>query len=441
MWVTIPDGPRARRLRLPVELPSRRPPARARCAARVRRARPSSRQVDHQRVVRDRVARERVPPLRIVAEMPLARAAYRRDHVADAGARAIAARRRSTSLSRSAGARRSRGRRGRGSRPGTPRRRVRSFRPWCSRGQSGTFGHRGFKAGSRRCRARCRRHATRTPAAAGTRRTRRASARRRSEPDVLAGHGVDQQPHHPGRDPAPAVRRRRPDVDHIRVADAVGEQPRHPDDPVAVARDRDVLGLLERPAQRRGGAPVVESSAIRAARIRRPVDPVEQAVDPDAHALTIAAAPAASRRRPAPATPRTPPAAARPRLGSPARRARPKRRRGSPAARGDRIEDAGEPELLAAGGVERLVGTHRNQHLRQPVRNGPEHASGAAVGDDGAAAREDLRLRQEALDAHLWWQLPELGRIDLGADSRDHLDRPAPPRLRGRARRDRPTRG
>ena len=44
----------------------------------------------------------------------------------------------------------------------------------------------------------------------------------------------------------------------VGVADAVGEQPRRPDDAVAVAGDRDVLGLLERAPERRRRAAVVE---------------------------------------------------------------------------------------------------------------------------------------------------------------------------------------
>ena len=33
------------------------------------------------------------------------------------------------------------------------------------------------------------------------------------------------------------------------------------------------------------------------------------------------------------------------------------------------------------------------------------------MGDDGTGARQDLRLRQEPLDANMWWQIPELGRV------------------------------
>ncbi len=74
------------------------------------------------------------------------------------------------------------------------------------------------------------------------------------EPDVLARDRVDQQPQHLRGDPLPPVRRRRPDVDEVGVADAVGEQPRHPDDAVAVAGDRDVPGLLERAPERVGAS-------------------------------------------------------------------------------------------------------------------------------------------------------------------------------------------
>jgi hypothetical protein len=47
----------------------------------------------------------------------------------------------------------------------------------------------------------------------------------------------------------PAVRRHRPHVDQIGVAHAVRQQARHADDAAAVARERDVLRLLERTAE------------------------------------------------------------------------------------------------------------------------------------------------------------------------------------------------
>ena len=93
---------------------------------------------------------------------------------------------------------------------------------------------------------RCRRRATRTPVAAGSRATRRAAARRRSGARCAGpGTRVDQQPHHRRGDSLSAVGRRRPDVDEVGVADAVREQSSHADDAVAVTGDGDVLRLLE----------------------------------------------------------------------------------------------------------------------------------------------------------------------------------------------------
>ena len=57
------------------------------------------------------------------------------------------------------------------------------------------------------------------------------------------------------------------------------EEPRHPHDTVAVARDGDVLRLLERSTQRLGAAPVVPVVR-RQIRFRpNPVDPVQRAAD------------------------------------------------------------------------------------------------------------------------------------------------------------------
>src|SRR6188508_2797468 len=68
--------------------------------------------------------------------------------------------------------------------------------------------------------------------------------------DVLARHLVEQQSDHRGCDASPAVGRRCPHVDEVRVADAVREQTSHADHSVAVARERHVLRLFERTAQR-----------------------------------------------------------------------------------------------------------------------------------------------------------------------------------------------
>ena len=51
------------------------------------------------------------------------------------------------------------------------------------------------------------------------------------EADVLARHRVKQPSDHRRGDPPPAVGRGGPDVEQVRIADAVGEEPRHPDDP------------------------------------------------------------------------------------------------------------------------------------------------------------------------------------------------------------------
>ena len=79
----------------------------------------------------------------------------------------------------------------------------------------------------------------------------------------------------------------RPHVDEVRVAHAVGQQARHPDDAVTVARDRDVLRLFEGALQRRGRASVVEVVGREVGFGRRPVDTGEVVVDAHRHALMM----------------------------------------------------------------------------------------------------------------------------------------------------------
>ena len=77
--------------------------------------------------------------------------------------------------------------------------------------------------------------------------------------DVLAGyqrHQVADQGRSPPR--AVGIRIGSTHVQEVGVADAIGEEPGHADDPVAVAGHGDVLGLLERAPQGLRRAAVVE---------------------------------------------------------------------------------------------------------------------------------------------------------------------------------------
>ena len=65
----------------------------------------------------------------------------------------------------------------------------------------------------------------------------------------------------------------------VGVADAVGEQAGHADDVPAVARDGDVLRLLERPPQRCGRPAVVEPVGREVGLGPDPVDAFQGAVD------------------------------------------------------------------------------------------------------------------------------------------------------------------
>lgn len=59
-------------------------------------------------------------------------------------------------------------------------------------------------------------------------------------------------------DPASTVGRRRPNVEQVGVAYTVGEQPRHSHEPVAIARECDVLRLTEGAAKSGSRATIVE---------------------------------------------------------------------------------------------------------------------------------------------------------------------------------------
>ena len=102
---------------------------------------------------------------------------------------------------------------------------------------------------------------------------------------MLARHLIEQAAHHGRRDALPPVRSLGPDVDDERVADAVREEAGHSDDAVAVARDRDVLGLLERSSQCLGTSPVVPVVRGQVGLGPHPVDSFERAVDRHRHEL------------------------------------------------------------------------------------------------------------------------------------------------------------
>ena len=106
--------------------------------------------------------------------------------------------------------------------------------------------------------------------------------------DVLAGHLFKQVPDHCRGDSSPSVRRGGPDVKQVRVANPVREQPRHSDDPVAVASERNMLRLLERATGEPPTPSVIELIRRQIGLRLHPVDALQRTIDPHRHKPTIA---------------------------------------------------------------------------------------------------------------------------------------------------------
>src|SRR5262249_34139472 len=100
---------------------------------------------------------------------------------------------------------------------------------------------------------------------------------------VLPGDARQQQADHRGGDPPPPVAGARPDVDEVRVGDAVREEARHADQTLPVPREGDVPGPLEREAQGVRRAAVVEVVGGQVGLRLRPVDALQGVVDPHGH--------------------------------------------------------------------------------------------------------------------------------------------------------------
>ena len=85
------------------------------------------------------------------------------------------------------------------------------------------------------------------------------------------------------------MRGRSPHVDEVGVADAVRDEARHADHTLAISREGNVLGLLERAPERLGAPAVVEMVRGEVRLGLLPVDSLERGVDPDGHARTMTA--------------------------------------------------------------------------------------------------------------------------------------------------------
>ena len=100
---------------------------------------------------------------------------------------------------------------------------------------------------------------------------------------MLAWHLLEQMANHRRGDALSAVCRGSPDIEQVRVADAVGKQSRHPYDPAVGASKRNVSRLVERTTQSRGRAAVVEVVGRQVGFRLIPVDALQRVINASGH--------------------------------------------------------------------------------------------------------------------------------------------------------------
>ena len=207
------------------------------------------------------------------------------------------------------------------------------------------------------------------------------------------------------RDALAAVARRRPDVDQVRVADTVGEQPGHPDDAVAVMGEDDVLRLGERPPQGLGRAAVVEVVGVQVGLRRAQSTPSSEESSAHRHGERPAATRRARRCRAcrgrsgsgccASGTAARAGAAAGapgPRLGLASGRLRCGRRSPAPSGRAARRAATGATRPAPAASRPRRA-TAGGSAAAPAARDQPDAARGRDRGDDGGTQLERHQRR------------------------------------------------